>query len=102
MMRERLGFKTAVDGIARRRVTVSAVRFGSQPLVSLKMRDVLGNGRLPVGEIDLSLNQAEALVRALTAALEAAAPEPRRDGPSDLPAARAAAGSDLSHGRDQA
>ncbi|MFK5596588.1 hypothetical protein ACFZ8E_06235 [Methylobacterium sp. HMF5984] len=88
------GFKTGVDGTGRRRMTVAAVIAGSQPVVHLRLREGAGERSRSADTIDLSLRQANALVRALNAAIEAAETDPRRDGPSLMPAARAVAGAD--------
>lgn len=94
-------FKTAIDGTARRRMTVSAIVAGTQPVVHLRMRDASGRDQRPTDTMDLSLRQAQALMRALTAAIEAAETDPRRDGPINALAAREAVGSGLDDGWDQ-
>lgn len=87
-------FKTGIDGTDRRRMTVAAIVLGTQPLVHLRLRRGAGTGSKSVDTIDLSLSQANALVRAINAAIEAAENDPRRDGPFSTSAARADAGED--------
>ena len=74
------GFKAGVDGIRNRRMTVSAVVADSQPVVHLRLRDASGSLKRATDTIDLSLRQANTLVKALNAAIEAAEIDPRRDG----------------------
>lgn len=87
-------FKAGLDATGWKRMTVSAVLQGSQPVVHLRLREGSGDGSRPTDTLDMSLRQANALVRALKAAIEAAELDPRRDGPSLSSAARADAGVD--------
>lgn len=60
-------------------MTVSAVVADFQPVVHLRLRDGSGSLKRATDTIDLSLRQANMLVKALNAAIEAAELDPRRD-----------------------
>lgn len=77
--REACGFKAGVDGIRNRHMTVSAVVADSQPVVHLRLRDGSGSIKGATDTIDLTLRQANTLVKALNAAIEAAEIDPRCD-----------------------
>lgn len=67
--RERL-HKGAVNGLARRRLTVASYLFGTQPLVELR---ILNQDHDRTDQIDLTIPQARETARLLSAAIEAAA-----------------------------
>lgn len=77
-MKRQRAWKGAVSGGSQRRLTVTGYCFGSQALVELR---ILDDGTRRSELIDLSLRQAREAVRLLIAAIAAAEPLARHDGP---------------------
>lgn len=77
MSERQKGFKGAVSATSRRKVTVAGYRFGTQPLVEMR---VLRNHRDQGEGVDLTLPQAREMVRLLLDAIESAYQLARHDG----------------------
>jgi hypothetical protein len=91
--RDERAFKSAVTGLERRKLTVAGYRFGTQPLVDLRILAHQGEGET----IALTLPQARQAIRLLLDAIEAADELARHDGTPLPPTGREPAAVDDRH-----
>lgn len=98
-MRRERSFKAGLNGLARRKLTVSGYLFGSQPIVELRILDPEHKSDR---HIDLSLPQARQTLRLLLDAIKAASDVARHDGTSLSSADRESGGETQADVRRQA